>query len=290
LRLRAQPAREPFTKDQIIRLLKGDVSPNRIAKLARERGIDFSITSETETDLRSAGANDSLLAALRELVPKPPLQSAQIIVETLPDASVYLDDVFEGHASPEGRLVIDNPKPGNHTLRVSLVEKRNYEQKVTVMVGQLATISAVLADLPGIVVVPTGPSPIEVIKDKADQSIKKEQIDRTADRKNGTITLRYPSCIIITKYFLGRGNFHSLNNQKDLAKDGQANLELHITCGCPSGSAMLHMEIQGQRYPVGSDGESVLFPNGHNWSAPIYIPMSIWRSASEMELVLDDSH
>lgn len=69
---RAQAPPKPWTKDQIIRMLKGDMSPKRVETLARERGIDFQITSETETELRTAGATDSLMTTLRELVPKPP--------------------------------------------------------------------------------------------------------------------------------------------------------------------------------------------------------------------------
>lgn len=69
--LPAQAPPKPWTKDQIIRMLKGDIPPKRVETLARERGIDFPITSETETELRQAGATDALLATLRQLAPKP---------------------------------------------------------------------------------------------------------------------------------------------------------------------------------------------------------------------------
>jgi formylglycine-generating enzyme required for sulfatase activity len=51
-------------------MLKGDVPPNRVAELARDRGIDFEITAEVEGLLRQAGATDELIAALRELAPR----------------------------------------------------------------------------------------------------------------------------------------------------------------------------------------------------------------------------
>jgi formylglycine-generating enzyme required for sulfatase activity len=85
--------------------------------------------------------------------PKP----AQIVIQTSPNAQAYLDDVFKGQASPQGRLVIDPAKPGDHALRVSLAGKRNYEQKVTVIAGQVTKVTAVLADLAGTVVVQTSP-------------------------------------------------------------------------------------------------------------------------------------
>ena len=53
---------------------------------------------------------------LPQVTPKPAkasaTQPAQIVVETSPNAEVYLDDQYAGRASPEGRLVIGNPKPG----------------------------------------------------------------------------------------------------------------------------------------------------------------------------------
>jgi serine/threonine-protein kinase len=72
---------------------------------------------------------------------------AQIVVQTSPNAQVYLDDTFKGQVGRKGRLVIDDPKPGDHALRVSLAGKKDYEQRVTVAAGQVATITATLADV-----------------------------------------------------------------------------------------------------------------------------------------------
>jgi formylglycine-generating enzyme required for sulfatase activity len=89
---------------------------------------------------------------------KPPAPKlAQIVIQTSPNAEVYLDDVRKGQASPQGRLVIDNAAPGDHDLRISLAGKRNHEQKVTVVAGQVTKVTAVLADLAGTVVVQTSP-------------------------------------------------------------------------------------------------------------------------------------
>jgi formylglycine-generating enzyme required for sulfatase activity len=156
-------SRKPYTKDAIVYLLTHDVPPQRVAALARQRGIDFQITPEVESELRRAGATAELLATLRELAPKPPAPAkppekpTEIIVQTSPDAQVYLDDSFKGEASPEGRLVIDNPQPGGHSLRVTLAGKKNYEQQITVAAGQTANIQAALADLAGSIRVQTSP-------------------------------------------------------------------------------------------------------------------------------------
>ncbi len=84
--------------------------------------------------------------------PKPPAAApTQITIQTSPGAEVYLDDTFEGKASAQGRLVIDNPKPGEHALRISLAGKKDYEHPVNVVAGQTATVNARLESL--------GPSP-----------------------------------------------------------------------------------------------------------------------------------
>jgi hypothetical protein len=105
----------------------------------------------------------NILCAYAQLLPQvtsPPNKPTapkptQIVIQTSPNAQVYLDDVFKGQASPKGRLVIDSPSAGEHALRVSLPRKRNFEQIVTVTTGQVTQITAVLADLAGTVVVQT---------------------------------------------------------------------------------------------------------------------------------------
>jgi hypothetical protein len=60
----AQPTPKPFSKDDVVKLLTGNVPVKRVEALVHERGIDFQITPETEAELRKAGANDPLLVAL----------------------------------------------------------------------------------------------------------------------------------------------------------------------------------------------------------------------------------
>jgi serine/threonine-protein kinase len=96
------------------------------------------------------GASSARPAAKRRFPPAmdsiPQPVSARIVVETSPNAQVYLDDTFKGQAGRKGRLVIDDVKSGDHELRVSLSGKREHEQRVTVAEGQGATITAALAD------------------------------------------------------------------------------------------------------------------------------------------------
>jgi formylglycine-generating enzyme required for sulfatase activity len=107
----------------------------------------------------------SVLSVHAQLLPQvnsPPAKpaapkAAQIVIQTSPNAQIYLDDVFKGQASPQGRLVIEKAVPGDHALRISLPRKQSFEQKVTVTAGQAANVTAVLADLGGTVVVQTSP-------------------------------------------------------------------------------------------------------------------------------------
>jgi len=100
----------------------------------------------------AANASAAMAQLLPQVTPKPAkapaTQPAQIVVETSPNAEVYLDDQYTGRASSEGRLVIGNPKPGEHNLRVTLAGKRDFQRKMTVVAGKEAKIVAALADLP----------------------------------------------------------------------------------------------------------------------------------------------
>jgi formylglycine-generating enzyme required for sulfatase activity len=105
-----------------------------------------------------ARVNAVLADIQKPQAPKPVAGPATVVVETSPGAQVYLDDTFKGEASPQGRLIIENPKPGDHSLRVTLAGKKNYEQQVTVVAGQTANVQATLAELPGSLRVHTSPS------------------------------------------------------------------------------------------------------------------------------------
>jgi hypothetical protein len=92
------------------------------------------------------------------------------VVETSPNAEVYLDDRYTGRASPEGRLVIGHPEPGEHNLRVSLAGKRDSQRKITVVGGEEVKIAATLADVPGSILLRTTPG-AEVSLDNSSRGV-----------------------------------------------------------------------------------------------------------------------
>ena len=78
--------------------------------------------------------------------PAQPPKPAQIVVQTSPNAEVYL--TFKGKASAQGRLVIDNLKPGEHALRIALGGKKDYERQVNAAAGQVTKVDAVSKEVP----------------------------------------------------------------------------------------------------------------------------------------------
>jgi hypothetical protein len=73
-----QPAYEPnpYSADQIVRLLRGAVSPERILHDAGRECISFHITSDVESLLSDAGAPASFTEALRSTCYRPPRDTA----------------------------------------------------------------------------------------------------------------------------------------------------------------------------------------------------------------------
>jgi hypothetical protein len=96
----------------------------------------------------AAGKDSVVRATLAE--PEQPAIAARIVVETLPYAEVCLDGEMQGKTSADGRLVIENPKPGEHALRVKRIDKRDYVQKVTVEAGRELVVKASLQDPRGL--------------------------------------------------------------------------------------------------------------------------------------------
>jgi TonB family protein len=65
----AEIAVKPLTEAQVLDLLRSDVARVRVAELAREKGIDFTLGPDDERRLRRAGADTALIETLRELAP-----------------------------------------------------------------------------------------------------------------------------------------------------------------------------------------------------------------------------
>jgi tetratricopeptide (TPR) repeat protein len=62
-----QKATNPFTLQDISFALREKVEPKRVADLARQRGVDFDLTTESENQLRKAGADDFLLDQIKKI-------------------------------------------------------------------------------------------------------------------------------------------------------------------------------------------------------------------------------
>jgi len=79
-------------------MLKGEVSPKRVAVLVRQRGIAFQITPEVDSELRRAGATAELLSTLREIAPTPsapPLETPRRAV-SVPAAGTVRESPKDG--------------------------------------------------------------------------------------------------------------------------------------------------------------------------------------------------
>lgn len=69
-RLRPAPPRAPskaFNLQEVTYALREGIDPKRVATLARERGVAFDLTRETESQLQTVGADGVLLAELKKI-------------------------------------------------------------------------------------------------------------------------------------------------------------------------------------------------------------------------------
>jgi hypothetical protein len=157
-----QKPSKPLAKEEIVALLKGEVPSARIADLARERGITFVLTRETETQLRQAGATEDLVKALRQAprrapapAPSPPSPASTVrpaapvlVIEAKPGGvQVYVDDELVGTTSREGRLRLSQLTPGEHRVRLALAGRQDYEEKIDLSAGETTRLLANLAPL-----------------------------------------------------------------------------------------------------------------------------------------------
>ena len=62
-----EKATNPFTLQDITFALRERVEPKRVAALVRERGVAFDLTTESESQLRKAGADDFLLDEIKKI-------------------------------------------------------------------------------------------------------------------------------------------------------------------------------------------------------------------------------
>lgn len=150
----AQPKQlKPLTKKQVGELVIGGIPSDRTTMLVKQYGVNFVPDQDYLRALRVAGANDALIAALREA---GKAVMGQLAVGTSPGAEVFLDGASQGQADAKGNLTIKVP-PGPHALKVSLAAKKDYEKTVDVHAGQVVSVDAALTHLRGNLKVQTSP-------------------------------------------------------------------------------------------------------------------------------------
>jgi hypothetical protein len=158
LSAQAQAAGKGLSKQDVIDLLTGDVPAERVAAIAKQRGVAFAMTAAAEKDIRAAGGSDDLIKALRALAPHAPAApkapprttstksppTVLMIQSTPGESQVYVDDEPMGSTSREGRLRLTHVAPGGHNVRISLGGYQDHEQDVTVTEGETTTVIATL--------------------------------------------------------------------------------------------------------------------------------------------------
>ncbi len=85
----AAQGQKPLREAEILKELAGGTSNQRLATMVRESGVNFSLTAESEERLRTLGADDALIAAIRVAAaerkssaaeaPKPALAEVEIL-------------------------------------------------------------------------------------------------------------------------------------------------------------------------------------------------------------------
>jgi formylglycine-generating enzyme required for sulfatase activity len=135
---------KPLTAEQVGKLVAGGVPSQRALMLVKQHGIDFIADDQYLETLRLAGADEELIASLREANKSV---TAQLTVVTSPFAEVYLDGEPVGKAGPEGYLAME-VKAGGHKLKVSLKGKKDLAQGITLAAPQGTRIEAPLENLP----------------------------------------------------------------------------------------------------------------------------------------------
>jgi hypothetical protein len=155
--VKAQKSSKQLTKENVLELLTGEVPPERVAAIVRERGVSFRLDRAAEDQIRQAGGNDELLKVIRELAPKPPTSPAGktkpaappkpagppvLLIEATPGgARVYIDDEPVGTTSPEGRLKISTLSSGTHRVRLAHRNFQDHEETVQLTSGETTRVA-----------------------------------------------------------------------------------------------------------------------------------------------------
>jgi hypothetical protein len=169
---------QPLSREKVLALVAGGVPGARAAELIRQRGVSFLADEEYLKTLRLAGADEALVATVREASAKA---AAELVVITSANADVYLDGTLQGHADAQGTLTVKSAF-GTHALKVSMAGKKDFQQSVSLAAKQTTRIEARLQDagsMPGTVGVQY-PYPVAAVN----SPLAKEAREKASDCMN----------------------------------------------------------------------------------------------------------
>ncbi len=115
---------KPLTIEQVINSLTVSDDKKKesaiTAKKVRQVGVSFPFTRETEDVLRSYGATNELIEAIRQNSPPIPklITQALNIVTSPPECEVYVDDVRRGTTDAAGKAMFSDVAVGEHRVTV----------------------------------------------------------------------------------------------------------------------------------------------------------------------------
>ncbi len=145
---------EPFTLDQVVRIIGQDAIPLRRRKEAIEnRGVDFSMSPATVARLKSAGASEEVLDLIKSKArpappsppapPKPPVQGSIDVTCAPAECEVALNGAASGSTN-NGALELPGILPGNYVIDLARAGYVTRQNTIAVEAGKTATVSATL--------------------------------------------------------------------------------------------------------------------------------------------------
>ena len=133
---------KPLTQKQVLALVAQGLPTQRAASIVKQHGIDFVADEKFYRTLSIAGADDILIAAVRQA---SLLITGELLVETSAGAVVYLDGESQGQADGKGVLDL-RVRLGAHTIKISQEGRQDFEQSITVRPGETNRLEANLRE------------------------------------------------------------------------------------------------------------------------------------------------
>ncbi len=119
--------------------------------------------------------------------PPPPLPPPTLALALQPaNVQVYVDDIFKGMTSAEGRLVVEGLAPGAHRVRMNLIGYTEAARTVELKAGETAAIEAKLE--------PAGPKPLALaeIEEALSNGLPPKGITKLVNQYGVDFTLTKP--------------------------------------------------------------------------------------------------